>query len=125
VRTLPPPGPRRHAKPLHPRVIVYLGRPRFSLGVQVVHPGQPVTAGSGSPFNGWFHGGDENHGLAGKAERRPPVEAAHLDVRASGHPQDRGIPVSTVIDDAPWPPEPSTPRVWGALQFVRCSAHSG
>ena len=38
--------------------------------------------------------------MAGKAERRPPVQAAYLNLHASGAVKDGGIPVSAVIDDA-------------------------
>jgi len=38
--------------------------------------------------------------MAGKAERRPPVEATYLDLHASGAVKDGGIPVGAVIDDA-------------------------
>jgi len=38
--------------------------------------------------------------MAGKAERRPPVEAAYLDLHASGAVKDGGVPVGAVIDDA-------------------------
>jgi len=38
--------------------------------------------------------------MAGKAEPRPPVEAAYLDVHASGALKDGGVPIGAVIDDA-------------------------
>src|SRR5258708_24422664 len=47
--------------------------------------------------------------MAGKAERRPPVEAAYLDVHASGAVKDGGIPVSAVIDDAHPPARAKAP----------------
>ena len=37
--------------------------------------------------------------MAGKAGPRPPVEATHLDVYASGALEDRGVAVSALIDD--------------------------
>ena len=38
--------------------------------------------------------------VAGKAERRPPVEATYLDVHASSASKDWGVAVSVDIDDA-------------------------
>ena len=50
--------------------------------------------------SGWFLGQDERFVVAGKAERRPPVEATYLDVHASSALKDGGVAVSVDIDDA-------------------------
>lgn len=47
--------------------------------------------------------------VAGKAERRPPVEVTDLDVHAAGALQDGGVPVSAVIDDADPPARTKDP----------------
>lgn len=41
--------------------------------------------------------------MAGKAERRPPVELTNLDVLASGALKDRDVPLGVVVDDAQLP----------------------
>ena len=41
--------------------------------------------------------------MAGKAERRPPVELTNLDAHASGALQDRDVPLGAVVDDAHLP----------------------
>ena len=47
--------------------------------------------------------------MAGKAERRPPVEATYLGVHASGALKDGGVPVGAVIDDAHLPARAKDP----------------
>lgn len=65
--------------------------------VRRIEPAQcifPLVAGPG-----WLSGRDKREVMAGKAGPRPPVEATHLDVYASGALKDRGVAVSALIDD--------------------------
>jgi hypothetical protein len=47
--------------------------------------------------------------VAGKTERCPPVEVTYLNVHASGAPQDGGVAVGAVIDDAHLPARAQDP----------------
>jgi hypothetical protein len=55
--------------------------------------------------------------MAGKAERRPPVEATYLGVHASGALKHGGVPVGAVIDDAHLPARAKDPD-----GFAKCPA---